>query len=273
MKDLVGKVAVVTGAGSGIGRAVAAALSAQGVIVAAADLDLPSARRTVAGLGGSGSAHAVDVSEEDQMRALVDSVLDAHGVVDIVVNNAGISTAPVPAVDTPLATYRTVMAVNFWGVVHGSLLFLPHLSARPEANLVNVASFAGLMGISRMSPYAASKFGVRGFTEALGMELSSGPVSVTLVCPGGTKTSLMLNSPVVDPGRREAMHRNLAGSGQAKSPEYVARAIVRGIRKNRGRVLVGPDTAVLDKIVRVLPGAYPRLLRPAVEKMFEKALG
>jgi NAD(P)-dependent dehydrogenase (short-subunit alcohol dehydrogenase family) len=277
MRDLSGKIAVVTGAGSGIGRALARELAARGAVVAAADLNPTAAKETVAGLpgpaGDRASAHPVDVADETQMRALVDAVIGRHGQVDIVVNNAGISTAPVPVLETPLSTYRTVMAVNFWGVVHGSLLFLPHLVQRPAANLVNVASFAGLIGISKMSPYVASKFGVRGFTESLRMELSAGPVAVTLVCPGGTKTSLMMNSPVVDPDRREAMHRQLAASGQAKSPESVARVIVRAIEHDRGRVLIGPDSKLLDAIVRVIPGAYPPLLRRGVEAMFAKALG
>ncbi|MDT7622608.1 MAG: hypothetical protein QOC67_6096 [Pseudonocardiales bacterium] len=277
MKDLNGKIAVVTGAGSGIGRALSQALAAQGAVLAAADLNATSAKETVAGLtgvrAGRASAHAVDVSDEDQMRSLVEAVVATHGGVDIVVNNAGISTAPVPVVETSLATYRTVMGVNFWGVVHGSMLFLPHLLQRPEASLVNVSSFAGLMGISKMSPYAASKFGVRGFTESLCMELAASPVAVTLICPGGTKTSLMMNSPVVDPARRESMHRKMASSGQTKSPDYVAQAILRAIKKKQARVLIGSDTKVLDKIVRVIPGAYPTLMRRIVETMFEKALG
>jgi NAD(P)-dependent dehydrogenase (short-subunit alcohol dehydrogenase family) len=277
VKDLRDKVAVVTGAGSGIGRALAGQLAAEGAVVVAADLDEAAAARTVAGLGGPnaalGDARAVDVADEGRMRELVDGVIDRHGRVDIVINNAGVSTSPVPVADTPLATYRTVMDVNFWGVVHGSTLFLPHLLRRPEANLVNVASFAGLIGISKMSPYVASKFAVRGFTESLRMELSATPVAVTLACPGGTKTSLMLNSPVVDPARREDMHRRMAASGQTTSPEHVARAIVRAVRRDRGRVLIGPDSTALDAVSRLIPAWYPALLRRPMETMFEKALG
>jgi NAD(P)-dependent dehydrogenase (short-subunit alcohol dehydrogenase family) len=276
MRDLGGKVAVVTGGGSGIGRALSLALASKGAKVAVCDLNLASAEETVrrvVAAGGSASSHQVDVRSEEEMRILVERVLDEHAVVDVVVNNAGISTAPAPTVDTSLEIFRSVIEVNLWGVIHGSVLFLPHLVKRPAANLVNVASFAGLMGISRMSPYSASKFGVRGLTEALRMEFAATPLKVTLACPGGTRTSIMANSPVIDEAKRDVLQRNLSRSSNSKSPEYVAAAIVKGIIADKPRVLIGPDTKVIDTLVRALPGAYTKLLRRGTEKMFEKALG
>jgi NAD(P)-dependent dehydrogenase (short-subunit alcohol dehydrogenase family) len=276
MKDLGGKVAVVTGGGSGIGRALCLALAREGASVAVCDLRRDAAEATVSQViatGGAASAHEADVSSEEQMRALVDAVLTSKEVVDIVVNNAGISTAPEPTVDTSLATFRTVLGVNLWGAIHGSTLFLPHLLQRPAANLVNISSFAGLLGMMSMSPYSASKFGVRGFTEALQMEFASSALTVSLVCPGGTKTSLMENSPVIAQSQRGALQRNLSSSKQSKSAEYVAEAIMKGIKRDRTRIMVGTDTRLIDKVTRYLPAAYPRLMHKQIAKMYAQTLG
>ena len=276
MRDLNGKVAVVTGGGSGIGRALCLALAGKGATVAVCDLRPEAADATadrVVESGGRASAHAVDVSAEDQMRWLVDAVLGEHDAVDIVVNNAGISTAPEPTVETDLATFRTVLDVNLWGAIHGSRLFLPHLLTRPAANLVNICSFAGLMGMTAMSPYNISKFGVRGLTEALQMEFAEGPLCVTLVCPGGTKTSIMENSPVIDAGKRAALQRNLAGSKQSASAEQVASTVLDAIVRDRTRVMVGADTKMIDKLTRYLPAAYPRLMHKRLAKMYAETLG
>lgn len=273
MRQLNGKVAVVTGAGSGIGRATALALDREGMAVAAVDLDAGAAKETagaIAGAGGTASSHQVDVSSEEDMRALVDAVLAEHGVVDAVVNVAGIAVAPTPTVDVPLDRFRKVMDVNFWGVAYGSLFFLPHLLERPEANLVNVASNAGIMAYSKVTPYTSSKFAVRGFSESLRMELRPTPVRVTVVYPGTTKTSLMANSPVIE--NAGTVQRQFEKSW-GRPPEAVADAIVRAIRKDRPRALVGPDTAALDAVVRLLPGAYSRLLAGSIDRFMKMTFG
>jgi NAD(P)-dependent dehydrogenase (short-subunit alcohol dehydrogenase family) len=275
MKDLSGKVSVVTGAGSGIGRATALALAAQGSIVAICDLDEGKAKETaeaIAGAGGRASTHQVDVTAEDRMRSLVDEVLGEHGVVDVVVNNAGIAPPPTRAVDIDLETFRRVMNVNFWGMVYGSLLFLPHLQTRPEANLVNVASNAGIVGYSRMATYSASKFAIRGFTESLRMELRKGPVKLTVVCPGATRTSIMANSPVMTDAQRQQMQRSFEKSF-GRPAEVVGEAIVKAVLKDRPRCLVGPDTVLLDVFARLLPGRHSRLLGPGTDLALNKMLG
>jgi NAD(P)-dependent dehydrogenase (short-subunit alcohol dehydrogenase family) len=205
----------------------------------------------------------VDVSSEEAMRDLAGDVLAEHGVVDIVVNNAAIAMLPTPTVEVPLDVFRRVMEVNFWGVVHGSMAFLPHLLERPEANLVNVASNASLVAYSRLAPYTAAKFAVRGFTETLRMELRSTPVRVTVICPGLTKTPMFGQSPVIDPDRRRALQSRV-DKIWGLPPEAVARAIVRAVEKDRPRALVGPDSKLMDGIARVLPGAHSRLLAPGV---------
>lgn len=275
MRKLNGKVAVITGAGAGIGRATALALAASGATVAVCDLDAEGAKATVAlvtAAGGRGSAHQADVASEAEMRALAGSVLDEHGAVDIVVNNAGIAGPTMPTADVPLDRFHKVMDVNFWGVVHGSAAFLPHLLARPEANLVNIASNAGILAYSRMAPYNASKFAVRGYTETLRMELRSTPVRVTVVCPGVTGTSIVANSPVIDEADRRTMQARFDKSRTTK-PEKVAAAIVDAIRRDRPRALVGPDTFLVDGLVRLLPGGHSRLLAKPVDLLLRTALG
>jgi NAD(P)-dependent dehydrogenase (short-subunit alcohol dehydrogenase family) len=274
MKDLAGKVAVVTGAGAGIGRATALALAREGVTIAACDIDESAAKETteaaVAAGGPGATTHGVDVASEVAMRSLVDAVLAEHGAVDIVMNNAGIVPAFVPSAQLDLGRFRKVMDVNFWGTVYGSLFFLPHLLQRPAANLVNVVSHAGIMGYARMAPYVSSKFAVRGFSEALRMELRSSPVRVTVVFPGATKTQILAHSPVMEAGESEALQA-LVEKGFRKQPEAVARAVVDAIRKDKPRALVGPDTAVMDVVARLLPGAHSRLLAKGMDKFIQKA--
>ena len=275
MRELREKVAVVTGAGAGIGRATSLALSREGTTVAVCDLDAGTAKETanlIEAAGGRASVHQVDVSSEDDMRRLVDSVLTEHGVVDIVVNNAGIAGPTMKTAEVPLDRFHKVMDVNFWGVVHGSVFFVPHLVTRPEANLVNVASNAGILAYSRIAPYNASKFAVRGFTETLRMELRSTPVRVTVVCPGITGTSIVAHSPVIDEAERRTMQARFDKTWTTK-PEKVAASIVKAIQRDKARALVGPDTAALDAIVRLLPAAHSRLLAKPVDLLLRQALG
>lgn len=272
MESLRSKIAVVTGAGSGIGRATALALARQGAVVALADLDASSAKETAALVDGASrtSVHQVDVTSESAMRALVEDVIAEHGAVDVVVNNAGIAPAPGPAQYLPLSTYRRIMDVNYWGMVYGSLFFLPHLLSRPEANLVNVASNAGIIAYPRLAPYSASKFAIRGFSEALRMELRKTCVQVTVVCPGSTHTRIIENSPVVADSEREHLQERFDKTF-GRPPEAVAEVIVRAIRQNRPRALAGPDTLAFDALARVAPAGYGRWLAPAIERFIDSA--
>jgi len=275
VRELNGKVAVITGGGSGIGRATALTLAGRGAVLAICDLDAGLAKTTAEDImanGGSAHAYQVDVASEPAMRDLASKVISDHGVVDIVMNNAGVLVAPTPTADVPIDRFRRVMDVNFWGVVYGSLFFLPHLLARTQANLVNVASNAGLVAYSRVASYNASKFGVRGFTETLRMETRRTPLRVTLVCPGNTHTSLAANSPVMDERQGATMQRFL-DRVPGRPVEAVARAIVRGIERDRPRVLTGLDTFALDTIARLAPGAHSRLLAPGIERFLDKTLG
>ena len=272
MKTIDGKVALVTGAGAGIGRATALALAAAGARVAVADLDAVAAKdtaETIARAGGTVTTHQVDVTSEAGVGELIEAVLAEHGALDIMVNNAGIAAEPTRLVDVPLDHIRRVMDVNFWGMVHGSRCALPHLLTRPEASLVNVSSNAGLFAYSRNTAYSASKFAIRGFTEALRMELSRTPVRVTVVFPGFTKTNLMGNSPLMDAERRRGLQA-VVDANWGRPPAAVAQAIVGGIRKGKPRVITGPDTVVLDALARLFPGGYSRLLSRPLDMVLDK---
>jgi NAD(P)-dependent dehydrogenase (short-subunit alcohol dehydrogenase family) len=275
MRSLEGKVAVITGAGSGIGRALALRLAGQGVTVAVVDLAKDSATKVVTEIrasGGRASAHGADVSSEGDMRVVRDEVLATHGVVDIVVNNAGILHEPRALVETDMADIHRVLDVNLLGVIHGSVVFLPDLLARKEANLVNVASYAGLLGATNLAAYCTSKFGVRGFTESLRMEMTGSPVTVTLVLPGVTKTPIMTNSPLMPETRKARLQATFDG-GPGVSADVVAEAVIGGIVKNKPRVLVGKDTKGVDLLTRIAPGAYSKLLAGSMRKTIEKNFG
>lgn len=273
VESLTNKIAVVTGAGSGIGRATALTLARHGATVALADIDMASAKETAALVEGAArtSVHQVDVTSESAMRAFVDEVIGDHGSVDVVVNNAGIAPAPASAQDVPLEIYRRIMEVNYWGMVYGSLFFLPHLLGRPEANLVNVASNAGIIAYPRLAPYSASKFAIRGFSESLRMELRNTRVHVTVVSPGSTHTRIIQNSPVVADSQRERLQERFDKTF-GRPPQAVADAIMRAIRRNRSRALAGPETIVFDALARIAPGRYGRWLAPAIDRFIESAI-
>lgn len=275
MRDLNGKVAVVTGGGSGIGRATVLELSKSGATVAVADLNLEAANNVVAEVaaaGGKATAHRVDVSSEDDFRTLRDEVLAAHSVVDIVVNNAGIGPAPKDFHLTDLAEVRRFIDINLWGAINGSHVFLPELLKRPDASLVNIGSYTGLMAPAGVAAYATSKFGVRGLTEALRMELAGSTVTATLVVPGVTRTALMANSPAIAEDQKDSLQKAF-DKAPAVGPEVVAKGVIKGIVKKKPRVLTGKDTVALDLITRLAPARYSGLLAKPMKAIMKKTFG
>jgi len=171
-----------------------------------------------------------------------------------------------------LDDFHRFVDINLWGVVHGSIMFLPELKKRPEANLVNVASYAGILGSARVAGYCTSKFAARGFTESLRMEFAGTPLAVSLVLPGVTRTALMANSPLVDPQDKAALQARF-DKAPGVGPERVARSIVSGIARNRPRILVGSDTRAIDLVVRALPGGYTRLMYRPMGVVFRRIFG
>ena len=259
-----GKVIVVTGAGSGIGRALSQTLAGKGALVAACDVNETAAKETVSALpGAEHRAFAVDVGDREAVLGLAADVVGQFGRVDGVVNNAGVLGQLAPLSELDWDELEFVIRVDLWGVIHGTKAFLPYLLARPEASLVNVSSFAGLMGTLGNSAYFAAKFGVRGFTEAVRSELRRSNVRVTAVFPGVVKTNLAASAPTyTEEERRRAVE--IYHTQPGISPEKAAARIVGAIEKGSPRLLIGPDTWFVDKLVRLMPARSDRLIGGAV---------
>lgn len=273
MKHLDDKVAAVTGAGSGIGRALALHLADQGCRLALSDVSadgLAETERLLSGRARVVTTAVVDVADEEAVGAWADAVVADHGRANLVVNNAGVAlSGTVMSLSTD--DYRWIMGINFWGVVHGTKAFLPHLEASGEGHVVNISSVFGLTAQPLMSGYNASKFAVRGFTESLrqDLELTGSRVSATCVHPGGIKTNIA-RSARVDGSVAGATGKpsDAATKEFEKSfittPARAAEVIVEGVRKNKRRVLIGPDARVFDAMARLAPTGYQRLITGVV---------
>ncbi|MEV0247646.1 SDR family oxidoreductase [Nocardia sp. NPDC050712] len=273
MSEFVGKTAVVTGAGSGIGQALARQLAAAGARLALSDVDevgLAATVQQVRELGGEVRAEILDVRDRAAVLGYADRVREQFGAVHLVINNAGVSFTGEIA-ETDFADLERVMDVNFWGVVHGTKAFLPHLIASGDGRLVNISSIFGLVAFPGQSAYSAAKFAVRGFTEALRMEVRAAghPVRVTCVCPGGVKTAIVRNSRAaagIDVDVLAAAFDRDPGV----SPVAAARTILAGVRAGRARVLVGRDAWLLDLAQRLLGPAYQRVVGPEGGRLLDQ---
>lgn len=263
MRGFAGKVAVVTGAGSGIGQALAVELAHAGAGVAISDIDperLAQTEALLTAIGAPVKADQLNVAEREMFIAYADGVNHHFGKVNQVYNNAGVAYTG----DVELAPFKDierVMDINFWGVVNGTKAFLPYLIASGDGHVVNVSSLFGLAAVAGQAAYNSSKFAVRGFTEALRQEMITAghPVKVTTIHPGGIKTAIARDSTTADgldhDGLAELFDKRLAST----SPQKAARIILDGVRKNRARVLVGADAKVLDLVVRLTGSGYQRL--------------
>ncbi|KZZ60013.1 SDR family oxidoreductase, partial [Oleiphilus sp. HI0123] len=194
MKNLNGKVAAVTGAGSGIGQALAVNLAQEGCALAISDVNekgLKETQNLLKGFNVKVTSHALDVADKEAVYAWADKVVEDHGKVNLIFNNAGVALSG--TVDSlSIEDYEWIMNINFWGVVYGTKAFLPHLEASGEGHVVNISSIFGLTSQPLMSGYNASKFAVRGFTESLrqDLEITGSKVSTTCIHPGGIKTNI-----------------------------------------------------------------------------------
>ncbi|MGY1839418.1 MULTISPECIES: SDR family NAD(P)-dependent oxidoreductase [unclassified Modestobacter] len=269
MSSVQGKVAVVTGAGSGIGRQLAFELARRGARVAVSDVDEGRAAETAArvrALGAEVHRARLDVADRDAVLAYAATVAEHFGVVHQVYNNAGVAGGTT-VLDSDWADYDRILGINLFGVLHGTKAFLPHLIASGDGHVVNVSSLNGIMAQASINAYSASKFAVRGFTEALRTEmlLAGHPVQVTVVHPGGVRTNIATAAlehsraaGAVTP-EDEARMRTYNEKLLRMPPEQAARIIVAGVEAGRPRVLVGNDAKVVDLLVRLLPATYPRL--------------
>lgn len=261
------RVIAVTGAGSGIGRALAQNLADKGAVLALADKDAAGLAQTRALLGNRPASMTVlDVTDTAALTAWIDGAVAEFGRLDGIVNNAGL-TVTAPFADTPRADFDRVMAVNFGGVVEGCRAALPHLRKQAKdtgrAWLVNISSVFGMMGYPTQSAYNASKYAVRGLTEALYLELAvTDPnIAVIRVHPGGVKTNVARNAKHIAgmPGQPNAIDSAAEFEKAAKTtPEQAAAIIVAGMERNQHRILIGKDARFIDLMTRLFPVNYFR---------------
>jgi NAD(P)-dependent dehydrogenase (short-subunit alcohol dehydrogenase family) len=272
MREFGGRVAAITGAGSGIGRALANALARQGAHVALSDIDDAGLAETVTQCEGFGvkiTSEHLDVADRDAVYAWSDRVVAEHGKVNLIINNAGVALgATVESMS--YEDFEWLMNINFWGVVYGTKAFLPHLKQSGEGHIVNLSSVFGLISVPSQSAYNAAKFAVRGFTDTLRMELEieGADVSVTTIHPGGIKTNIARNA------RMHESVRDITGDPEkaAKdferafitSPEKAAAQILTAVRRDRRRALIGPDAKVIDVVSRLPAAIYQSILTKGV---------
>lgn len=276
--DLEGGVAVITGAGSGIGRALAARLAREKMSLALADIDAAGLEETIRSLGPASpsaaiSTHKVDVSDAVQVERFASEVIDRHRRVTLLINNAGVAMAGTIE-ELSLAEIDWLIRINFWGVVHGVKIFLPVLRREPRAHIVNVSSIYGIISPAGQSAYCASKFAVRGFTEVLMHELEGSSITVSCVHPGGIRTAIAqrarIAAAVKDPSQREIA---IAAFNRVSrtTPETAAERIVEGIERSEPRILIGSDAIQIDRMQRLMPVRYWRIMKKRYEKLLQNA--
>lgn len=261
MRDFQKKVIVITGAGSGIGRELSKEFASRGAILALNDWNEEALSETWEMLpaGARGYRAAFDVGDRGEVEAFATATRKALGRVDIVLNNAGMSLPPNPVIHSQVEDYEKVLRVNLWGVIYGSLSFLPYLREGQGGCLVNISSVFGLMGFPGTAPYNVSKFGVRGFTETLRVEMKGSNLQVVCVHPGGIRTNIANNVEFSDKEERERFVRNFEKSAPTTAAE-AASVIIRGIEKGKSRITIGKDARFIDRVTRLLPATYENIL-------------
>lgn len=266
-----GKRAVVTGAGSGIGRALALQLNAVGCQLWLSDINEASLAETVASLTDPHTpctATVLDIADHPALQRWAAEVAAATDRIELLVNNAGVALMA-NAEETRKEDFRWLMEINFWGVVHGCQSFLPLLKQAERSHLVNISSVFGLIGVPTQSAYNAAKFAVRGYSEALRqeMELSGSPVRVCCVHPGGIDTSIARNARNADPAATAETQQAQFAPHARTSPEEAARQLLRAAERGQPRLLIGVDARLIDWISRLFPTGYPRFFRRQVNDL------
>lgn len=263
-----GRVAVVTGAGSGIGRALALGLAERGARPVISDVDGAGLAGTADLLGTDADAELLDVGDRAAVAAYAHAVAGRYSVVHQLYNNAGIADGAPSILAGDYAAFERVFRVNLWGVVHGTKEFLPHLIASGDGHVVTISSLNGYLAQAGLAEYCTTKFAVRGFTETLRSEMlrDGHPVRVTVVHPGGVKTNIALatlaaarrRGETVTP-EQEARTRTYTDKLLRMDPARAAAIVLAGVGAGKSRVLVGNDAKAIDALVRLTPAHYPRL--------------
>ena len=271
MKKFAQKIAVITGAGSGMGRELAIQLAQAKCDLALSDINqdnLQETQRLCQAKGVKVLIHTCDMAKLNQVQLFREAVKAEFGRVDLLINNAGVAFRG-EVKHTSYQDYEWMMGVNFWGVVYGTKEFMTLMETSEDAHVVNVSSVFGLMALPTQSAYNASKFAVRGFTESLYQEVKGTNINVSCVYPGGIKTSIVDNS-------RSSENSDVSEAMQAAqqkefvkalktTPQEAARVILQGVKQNRLRILIGSDAQKIDRLVRLLPNFYTKVVAYTVK--------
>src|SRR5690606_25984788 len=259
MTTISGKLAVITGAASGIGRATAIELARRGARVAVTDVNrdgLAETEALIKAAGGEVTTYLLDVADRDAFHAFAQEIEETQGGADIVINNAGV--AQIARVEElTYEDFEWVMNIDFWGMVYGTKAFLPQLQKKGEGHIVNVSSIFGIIAVPSQAAYNSAKFAIRGFTEALRHDMKGTRIKVSCIHPGGIKTNIVRNARFLQ--STQATTREEAASGFDKmamtTPEKAGQVIVNGIAKDKPRILIGIDAKLIDLLQRLLPGS------------------
>lgn len=273
MRNIQGAVAVVTGAASGIGRALAVQLASLGAELALADVNAAGLDETLGLLGpAKARAYTVDVADASAVENVAHAVEKDFGRASLLVNNAGVALLGTFA-ELSLAEMEWLIRINLWGVIHGCKFFLPLLQREPDAHVVNISSVFGLFGPPGQTAYCSSKFAIRGFSECLREELRAGPVRVTCVHPAGIATRIAQNARAGAATSAEDHKQALERAAQVLGipPEKAAEVIIRGVLRNQDRVLIGKDAYRIDILMRLFPTRATAMLARWVERQIAAA--
>jgi NAD(P)-dependent dehydrogenase (short-subunit alcohol dehydrogenase family) len=266
MKTLRDRIAVVTGAAGGIGRATSLALAREGCDLAISDVNeggLVETAAEVRALGRRVITHRVDVSNKERMQRYADEVAAEYGHVHVLVNNAGV-TVTADFEQHSLDDWEWIVGINFWGVIYGCKFFLPHLKRAGEAHIVNLSSVFGLLGVPSQTSYCATKFAVRGFSEALWIELKQHNIGVTAIHPAGVRTDIVRSARAYDEELKNSAIDLIEKN--SVTPERCAELIVSAIKKNKMRQLVTRESYVIDWAKRFAPGLSQRILQSGYQR-------
>ncbi|MBW2409495.1 MAG: SDR family oxidoreductase [Deltaproteobacteria bacterium] len=266
MKVFKGAVAAITGAASGIGRSLAISLANEGCGLALADIDPAGLKQTADMIKDNGNkitTHVLDVADREQVYGFADDVISEHGKVNIIINNAAVGLAETLE-DVTYEDFNWLLGINLWGVIYGSKAFLPYLKQQPEGHIVNISSVHGLFTNRNVGPYCTSKFAVRGFSLTLCQELKDTSVRVSCVHPGGIRTNIVRNTRFIKASDPELSHEEVVeyfdNNLARTSADKAAHIIIKGIKKNKTRILVGTDAHIFDILVRLFPGIWQKLM-------------
>ena len=257
-----GKIAVITGAGSGIGRALALQLNREGCQLYVSDINADGLNKTLEILSRKNVAadgQVLDVADKEAMLAWADRIAAAEDHVDIVINNAGVALLSLVE-DNKYEDFEWLMGINFWGVVYGTQAFLPLLRRANQGHLVNLSSVFGLISVPTQSAYNAAKFAVRGYTEALRQEMDGTNVHICCVHPGGIKTNIARAARSTDTAVSAEERGNEFAKLARTTPEVAAQKIINAIEQRKKRLLIGRDAIIISLLCRLFPVSYPRFI-------------